>query len=131
MAFLNCVSTLMPSFLGAHPSRATSMVLFPPGSTGTFDSKKGGCSRRPAVPSSDLGGQAVYQTRSTPSEFINPSDFKVLAEGPVRAAQQQIHEFPLIENSGAVELLLLRRAGQLRARLEPHVEGVWTGFSGV
>jgi hypothetical protein len=48
----------------------------------------------------------------------------------VRAAQGQSHEFPLIENSGAVGLLSQRRTGQLRARLEPQVEGVWTGFSG-
>ncbi len=32
----------------------------------------------------------------------NPSDFKVLAERPVRAGQRQIHEVLLIENGGAV-----------------------------
>jgi hypothetical protein len=36
MAFLNCVSTLMPSLLGAHPCRATSTVLFPPGLRGAL-----------------------------------------------------------------------------------------------
>jgi hypothetical protein len=53
----------------------------------------------------------------------NPSDFKLLAERPVRAAQRQIHEVLLIENGGAVRANSHGEGPVNYARLQPQVEG--------